>query len=394
VYADRIIVEKGTAINSISKAIEIAKHYDEIIIKSDFYKEGNIIINKPIKIIGEDYPIVDGENKFEIFTIHSDDVSITGITFKNAGVNYLKENAAVRFENVKNGIVSQCKFFGNFFGVYLAKSNNCKVLSNYIEAYGKKEASSGNGIHMWNCREIEVRDNKINGHRDGIYLEFVKQTIIENNYSANNLRYGLHFMFSDSCKYYSNHFELNSAGVAVMYSRFVDMEENMFNNNWGAASYGLLLKDISKSKISNNYFIQNTSGIYIEGCNGSEFLFNQFERNGWAIKLMANSTDNTFSSNNFIANTFDVSTNSKQNFNLFHSNYWSKYDGYDLDKNGIGDIPYRPVKLYSIMAEQNKPSLILLNSLFIELLNIAESVFPSLTPETLLDNAPLMRKLN
>lgn len=393
-YADRIIVDKNTAINSVSKAIEVAKPYDVIIIRSGVYKEGNIIITKPLKVFGENYPVIDGENKFEIFTIHSDDVSISGITFKNAGVNYLKENAAVRFENVKNGVVSECKFFDNFFGVYLAKSNNCKVLSNYIEAYGKKEASSGNGIHMWNCREIEVRDNKIIGHRDGIYLEFVKQTVIENNYSANNLRYGLHFMFSDSCVYLSNHFELNSAGVAVMYSRFVDMEENTFNNNWGAASYGLLLKDISKSKITKNYFIQNTSGIYIEGCNGSEFQFNQFEKNGWAIKLMANSTDNTFCSNNFIANTFDVSTNSKQNFNLFNSNYWSKYEGFDLDKNGVGDIPYRPVKLYSIMAEQNKPSLILLNSLFIELLNIAESVFPSLTPETLLDNAPLMRKLN
>ncbi len=393
-YADRIIVDKNTAINSVSKAIEVAKPYDVIIIRSGVYKEGNIIITKPLKVFGENYPVIDGENKFEIFNIHSDDVSISGITFKNAGVNYLKENAAVRFENVKNGVVSECKFFDNFFGVYLAKSNNCKVLSNYIEAYGKKEASSGNGIHMWNCREIEVRDNKIIGHRDGIYLEFVKQTVIENNYSANNLRYGLHFMFSDSCVYLSNHFELNSAGVAVMYSRFVDMEENTFNNNWGAASYGLLLKDISKSKITKNYFIQNTSGIYIEGCNGSEFQFNQFEKNGWAIKLMANSTDNTFCSNNFIANTFDVSTNSKQNFNLFNSNYWSKYEGFDLDKNGVGDIPYRPVKLYSIMAEQNKPSLILLNSLFIELLNIAESVFPSLTPETLLDNAPLMRKLN
>ena len=393
-YAARIIVEKGTANNSITKAIEMAKPYDEIIIKSGLYEEGNIIISKPVKIIGENYPVVDGENKFEIFTVHSDDVSISGITFSNAGVNYLKENAAVRFENVKNGIVSDCRFFGNFFGVYLAKSNNCKVINNYFEAYGKKEASSGNGIHMWNCRENEVTGNKIKGHRDGIYLEFVKQTIIEKNYSAGNLRYGLHFMFSDSCNYYTNHFEFNSAGVAVMYSRYVDMEHNRFNNNWGAASYGLLLKDISKSKISNNYFIQNTSGIYIEGCSGSEFMFNQFEKNGWAIKLMANSTDNTFSSNNFIANTFDVSTNSKQNFNLFRSNYWSKYDGYDLDKNGVGDIPYRPVKLYSIMAEQNKPSLILLNSLFIELLNIAESVFPSLTPETLLDNEPLMRKLN
>lgn len=393
-HADIIIVEKGTAVNSISKAVEIAKPYDEIIIKSGIYAEGNIIITKPLKIVGFDNPVIDGESKFEIFTVHSDDVSISGLTFKNAGVNYLKENAAVRFENVKNGSVSDCKFFGNFFGVYLAKSNNCKVISNYFEAYGKKESSSGNGIHMWNCRENEVTGNKIIGHRDGIYLEFVKQTIIEKNYSAENLRYGLHFMFSDSCKYYKNHFEFNSAGVAVMYSRYVDMEENTFNNNWGAASYGLLLKDISKSTIRKNNFILNTAGIFIEGCNGSEFLFNHFEKNGWAIKLMANSTENTFSSNSFIANTFDVSTNSKQNFNLFHSNYWSKYDGYDLDKNGIGDIPYRPVKLYSIMAEQNKPSLILLNSLFIELLNIAESVFPSLTPETLLDNAPLMRMLN
>lgn len=394
VYANRIIVDKGTAINSISKAIEIAKPNDEIIIKSGVYKEGNIIIRKPLKIVGENYPVIDGEEKFEIFTVNSDNVSISGITFKNAGVDYLKENAAVRFENVKNGNVSNCKFFGNFFGVYLAKSKNSSVVTNYFEAYGKKEASSGNGIHLWNCREIEVRGNKIKGHRDGIYLEFVKQTVIENNYSSENLRYGLHFMFSDSCKYYTNHFEFNSAGVAVMYSHYVDMENNRFNNNWGSASYGLLLKDISRSKITKNIFLQNTSGIYIEGCNNSEFKFNQFEKNGWAVKLMANSTDNTFSFNNFITNTFDVSTNSRQNFNLFHSNYWSKYDGYDLDKNGIGDIPYRPVKLYSIMAEQNEPSLILLNSLFIEILNIAESVFPSLTPETLLDNSPLMRKLH
>ncbi len=109
---------------------------------------------------------------------------------------------------------------------------------------------------------------------------------------------------------------------------------------------------------------------------------------------MANSSDNVFTENNFLSNTFDVSTNSRQNFNTFASNYWNKYQGYDLDKNGIGDIPYRPVKLYSIMVEQNKPTMILLNSLFIELLNIAESVFPSLTPETLLDKTPLLMRVN
>ena len=393
-HAKKIFVDKKSDISTIKSAIALAKPFDEIIIGEGIYAEGNIIIEKPLRIIGKNYPTIDGEGHHEIFTVHSDNVFIAGIIFKNAGVDYLKENAAVRFENVKNGEVADCKFYGNFFGIYLAKSNRCKIKNNHIESYGEKEASSGNGIHMWNCREIDVANNRITGHRDGIYLEFVKQANITNNYSANNLRYGLHFMFSDSCHYYSNQFEYNSAGVAVMYSHYVEMKKNKFMNNWGPASYGLLLKDITDSKITLNQFIENTSGIYIEGCNRSEFQNNLFEKNGWAIKLMANSSDNVFTENNFLSNTFDVSTNSRQNFNTFASNYWNKYQGYDLDKNGIGDIPYRPVKLYSIMVEQNKPTMILLNSLFIELLNIAESVFPSLTPETLLDKTPLLMRVN
>lgn len=393
-HPEKIFINKKSNLNSIKAAIDLANPYDEIIIGEGFYSEENIIINKPLRITGINFPIVDGDGHHEIFTVHADDVFISGIIFKNAGVSYLKENAAVRFENVKNGEVSNCKFFGNFFGVYLAKSSQCKIKNNYIESYGEKEASSGNGIHLWNCREIEVTNNRIIGHRDGIYLEFVKKAEITRNYSTKNLRYGLHFMFSDSCHYYSNQFEFNSAGVAVMYSHFVEMTKNKFMNNWGPASYGLLLKDITDSKITFNQFIENTSGIYIEGCNRSQFKNNLFEKNGWAIKLMANSADNIFTENNFLSNTFDVSTNSRQNFNTFTSNYWSKYQGYDLDKNGIGDVSYRPVKLYSIMVEQNKPTLVLLNSLFIELLNIAESVFPSLTPETLLDKTPLLRRIN
>lgn len=393
-YASEIKVDKRTAINSISKALTFAKPFDTILITKDFYNEGNIVIDKPLTIKGIDQPVLDGNSNVEILTVYSDNVFITGITFKNAGVNYLKENAAVRFENVKNCEVRDCKFYGNFFGIYLAKSNKCKVKDNYLEAYGKKEASSGNGIHLWNCREIEVSNNKINGHRDGIYLEFVRQAVISENYSTKNLRYGLHFMFSDSCKYFNNQFEYNSAGVAVMYSHFVEMNKNKFNNNWGPASYGLLLKDITDSKITGNKIIENTSGIYIEGCNRSEFKNNLFEKNGWAVKLMANSTDNVFSKNNFLSNTFDVSSNSRQNFSSFSSNYWSKYEGYDLNKDGVGDVPFRPVKLFSVIVEQNEPAMMLLNSFFIELLNVAESVFPALTPETLVDYSPMMRKVD
>ncbi|GAB4144720.1 MAG: hypothetical protein Fur0015_12460 [Ignavibacteriales bacterium] len=199
-------------------------------------------------------------------------------------------------------------------------------------------------------------------------------------------------MFSDSCVYSYNTFEKNIAGVAVMYTKNVLMTHNNFLNNWGNSSYGLLLKEIADSKIISNKFIENSNGIYFESCSRIEIGKNLFSSNGWAIRLMANSMDNKFEKNNFISNSFDVSTNSRSNYNFFNNNYWSEYNGYDLNRDGIGDVPFRPVKLFSSITENTRPALILLNSLFVNLLNFAEKVFPLLTPKDLIDNQPLMRK--
>ena len=147
------------------------------------------------------------------------------------------------------------------------------------------------------------------------------------------------------------------------------------------------------SKIINNYFYRNSSGIYIEGSNRIIVYKNEFMENGWAIRLMANSMDNTFTQNNFIGNSFDIATNSTQSYNEFNNNFWSEYQGYDIDKNGIGDIPYRPVKLFSLIVEKNRPTLILLRSLFVDILDAAERIFPVLTPETLIDNSPSMKRI-
>jgi nitrous oxidase accessory protein len=390
----QIVVEKNGRIKTITGAISIARDGYEIIVKAGEYKEGNILINKSVRLIAAGEVVIDGEGKTEVLTVTADNVEIKGFTIVNAGISYLQENAAIKIEEVKNCVIKNNKLFNNFFGVYLAKSENCTIRNNEIKSDGKTESSSGNGIHLWYCKNIRIESNNISGHRDGIYLEFVQDAMIEKNFSEKNLRYGLHFMFSDRCVYSKNQFQKNGAGVAVMYSKNVKMIENIFNDNWGPASYGLLLKDISESSIERNHFISNTTGIYMEGSSRSTIQNNILEKNGWAIKLMANSMNNSFTQNDFIANSFDIATNSRQNFNSFENNYYSKYKGYDLTKNGIGDVPYRPVKLYSIIVEQQPPSLVLLNSLFIELLDIAESVFPSLTPGALIDNSPSMRRIN
>ncbi len=179
-----------------------------------------------------------------------------------------------------------------------------------------------------------------------------------------------------------------------MYTKNVLMERNNLKHNWGPASYGILLKDISDSKITLNEFDENTIGIFMEGCNRIVVQQNKFVKNGWALKLMANSMGNSFFDNDFISNSFDVSTNSQQNFNTFNKNYWSNYSGYDLDKDGFGDVPFRPVSMFSMIVENQPSALILLNSLFIKLLDVAEGIIPALTPKALSDPKPRMSMIN
>ena len=111
---------------------------------------------------------------------------------------------------------------------------------------------------------------------------------------------------------------------------------------------------------------------------------------GWALRIMGDCEGNEFEKNDFIQNAFDVTTNSSQSANLFKGNYWSHYSGYDLDRNGVGDVPYRPVSLSSVVLEQIDSSYVLLNSFLFSVLDQVERALPSMTPEPLKDEEPAM----
>jgi nitrous oxidase accessory protein len=198
-------------------------------------------------------------------------------------------------------------------------------------------------------------------------------------------------MFSNNDHYEDNLFENNGAGVAVMFSKKIIMLNNTFKKNWGTAAYGILLKEINDAQIKGNTFEENTVGINVEGSNRIEYKNNSFIRNGWALKVRGACYSNSFINNNFLYNSFDVSYNSKMNDNIFKQNYWSNYTGYDLDKNGIGDVPYRPVKLFSYVVNRTPETIILLRSLFIDIIDFSEKVSPAFTPDKLLDHQPLMK---
>jgi nitrous oxidase accessory protein len=261
---------------------------------------------------------------------------------------------------------------------------------NHFQTTPDREVNGGNAIHSWYSRDLTIEDNTIHGHRDGIYLEFTEDSRVTGNTSTDNTRYGLHFMFSDRCSYERNLFARNGAGVAVMYAEDVVMRENRFLDAWGASTFGLLLKEIKGGEVSDSEFARNSVALFVEGTDRMTFEGNRFLDNGWAVKLLANATSNTFRDNVFVRNTFDVATNSRVASSTFVGNYWDRYRGYDLDQDGSGDVAFHPVRLFSVIVERYEPALALLRSPLVDALDTIERVFPVLTPAALIDPLPRM----
>jgi len=391
VLANKIVVGKDKAISTLRQGIREAMEGDTILLNQGIYKEGNIIIDKAIHLIGINSPVLDGENKNEILTLTGKNIVIKGIHFANAGYSSMNDYAALKIIDATNILIENNSIINASFGIHLANTINSVIRNNTIKGNDKSEHLSGNGIHLWKCADMQVENNSIQGHRDGIYFEFVTQSTIQNNLSEKNIRYGLHFMFSSNDNYFNNTFRNNGAGVAVMYSHKVKMEGNKFEMNWGPSSYGILLKDITDSYIQHNTFFKNSVGIHMEGSSRIDVSKNIFKENGWALKVQASCDDNNFFQNNFFGNSFDVGTNGSLVLNKFYNNYWDKYEGYDLNKDGIGDVPYHPVSMYSMIVEQNPNSLILLRSFMVSLLDKAEKAIPSLASENLTDDKPMIR---
>jgi nitrous oxidase accessory protein len=388
----RTIEVRPQGATPIADAVRRARPGDRLLIARGIYREPTVIIDRKLTIVGEPGAVIDGGLATHILRIEADSITLRGLELRNVGVSHVEDRAAIRVGEVRGCRIEDNRLTETFFGIYLAGSTGCVVARNEIHATPRAEDNSGNGIHLWTARGIRIVDNRVSGHRDGIYLEFAHDAVVAGNLSEGNVRYGLHFMYADDCRYERNVFRKNQAGVAVMYTRRVAMTGNRFEDNWGPSSYGLLLKEIYDSELTGNTFARNTTGLFADGATRMQARQNVFTDNGWAVKLMASTQDAELSGNTFLRNTFDVSTNSRSGNARVLGNFWDEYQGYDLDRDGRGDVAHRPVRLFSLVVERNEPTLVLLRSPLVAILDRAERVLPSLTPETLQDSAPLMRR--
>ena len=388
--ARTIEVGEGKAFSSINAALHKAKAKDEILIYGKkIYKE-HLVIQKPITLKGVGTPIIDGGQRGDVIKVNADNVTIEGLQIQNSARSSQVDYCGVHVKDAQFVTVRNCVFRKNQFSVMFQNCKNGLIANNNISSNITYNPIMGNAVHCWKSDNMHITGNNIGHNRDGIYLEFVNNSHIDHNTVSGCARYGLHFMFSHFNVYSSNRFNHNQAGVAVMFAHNVEMINNTFEFNRGTSSYGLLIKELQYSTIKWNRFLDNTVGLLIDGGSDLNVHHNVIKNNGWGMRLISASTNDTIVHNNFLGNTFDMTTNVSYNRNNVNGNYWDKYEGYDLNKDGYGDVPFHPLSLFSMLAEQNENVLFFFHSFLMNLLDATEKVLPSITPDNYVDNYPHM----
>ena len=393
VKAETLTVGAGAQFSSVQQAIDSAHQGDIVQVSAGTYT-GNLTITKQITLEGVARPVLRGTGKESVLSILADGCVIRGFTIEHSGGDLTREDSGILVRSSNNRI-EDIEMRDVLYGIYLYGSRNNVLVRNRIR--GRAEIESGErgaGLHLWNSHNNTIEDNVISDARDGLYIQSCSGNVIRRN-RVINLRYGLHYMNSNHNKFEDNYFANNIAGAAIMYSNDIEFRRNAFVHNRGFSSFGILFQDCEGLLAEENFIIDNATGIFMEALRKTTFRRNTIANNDVALQIFSSSDANVFTENNFISNLsplrlVGLKTTTRWSENG-RGNYWSDYEGHDLNEDGRGDVPLKIQNVFEYM-EGNYPRLRLyLDSPAARAMAAAETAFPILRVSAEKDESPLMK---
>lgn len=385
VSAESIKVKEG---ESIQAAIDLSKNGDSISIMPGVYKE-NLVIDKSIKISGEQGAIIDGGAKGNVITITASNTHIEGLTIQNSGTQ--QEDSGIYIKKAPGNMIKNNNLKDVHNGIYIANSSQNQLFENRITSYESHFSKRGNGIHMFKGGDHLLQGNKISKVQDGIYFDFTKNIHVRENQILNS-RYGMHFMFSEQILAEKNDVERNITGFMVMDSKGIKFIENRVADHFHFRGIGILIYETKDVLIERNEIIRNSTGLSLEYGVETVTTKNIFAGNQVGLEFKGKNEQNTFSENNFIGNVVQskISGDDMRLDDGERGNYWDDYRSLDLSGDGIGEEAYKAGSLYDRLLQKQPYWQFFFESPSIKLWTKAESLFPSFGSVEVYDAKPLM----
>jgi nitrous oxidase accessory protein len=305
---------------------------------------GPVVIDKPLTLDGRGEVTIDAGGKGSVIVLDTDGAIVRNLHLTNSGESHNDIDAGVQvrgnFNVVSDNIIDNC-----LFGIDLQQSENNIVRRNRISSKPFELGTRGDAIRLWYSFGNKVVDNTISDSRDTVVWYSANNTIARN--TSYDSRYSLHFMYSRYNLVEDNNYYNNTVGVFLMYSDGVVLKNNTIAHAAGSTGVGIGFKETSDVTVEGNKILYCASGVYIDVSPFQPDTVNRFSNNliaynGIGIRFLNDWTGNEFRQNRLIDNLTQVvvSSGKTANRNLWHGNYWSDFEGFDEDADGVGDTPY------------------------------------------------------
>jgi nitrous oxidase accessory protein len=359
---------------------------------------GPVVIDKPMVIDGNNRVTVDGGGKGTVFLLDTDGATLKNLHITNSGEFHNDIDAGVqirgKFNVVKGNVIDNC-----LFGVDLQQSNNNIVRNNTISSKPFDLGQRGDSVRLWYSFNNKVTDNKITGVRDMVVWYSAHNELSRN--TASNSRYSLHFMYSRYNLVEDNNYYNNAVGIFLMYSDGITVRNNHIAHAAGPTGVGIGFKETSDLTIENNEILYCATGLYIDVSpyqpdTTNRFSGNLVAYNGIGIRFLNDWTGNIFKQNQFADNLTQivVSGGKTANRNVWEGNYWSDYEGFDLDQDGVGDKPYELYAYADRLWQDQLYAQFFKGSPVLEVLDFLERLAPFSEPSLLVrDDVPYKHQL-
>lgn len=370
--------------------VDRAQPGDRVMVPAGTY-DGDLLIDRPITLTGMGRPTLRGSGTGSVVRVRAAGVVIEGLDVDGRGSGNLGRDTSGIHVAAPGVTIRDCRVRGSLFGIYLRESDDAVVAGNTVTGVpGRSPGEMGSGIHVWNSQRFRLVGNTIVGTRDGFYIQSSSHGVVRGN-RASDLRYGLHYMFSDDNAFEDNVFERGAAGAALMYSNRMTFRRNQFVRNRGFASVGLLLKACDDVVAEDNLIADNARGIFLEGSYRNQFRRNVVAMSDMALVVYDSSGGNRFTANSFVGNLTPLSLSGKRTDTVFDGNYWSDHGVPDLDGDGVSDRPYRLSNVFDHLRGNLTAADLFSRSVAAAALGAAERAFPILDPIPVIDAHPLVR---
>ncbi|SDB74329.1 nitrous oxide reductase family maturation protein NosD [Belnapia rosea] len=381
---------------------------------------GPVRLDRQVILAGQDGAVLEGPGRGSVVTVSAEGAGLRGLVLRGSGSDLDSMDSGVLLQRSAIGaVVEGNRLEGNLFGVYVHGAAGAVVRGNTILGrQGGRMAEHGNGVNVWNAPGARVEGNDIRFGRDGVFVIASQRNVFAEN-RFRDLRFAVHYMYTNDSEVRGNASLGNHVGYAIMYSQRLKVRGNLSD---GDRDHGVLFNYANGSEISGNNVIGHaataTRGaagaedrehaalaageeagaspakcVFIYNANRNRFTGNRFEGCGIGVHFTAGSEGNEISGNAFIGNQSQVKYVGTRHLDWSHAgrgNYWSDNPAFDLDRDGIADAAYRPNDLVDRVLWTAPSAKILLNSPAVQVLRWAQSQFPAILPGGVVDSRPLV----